>query len=232
MISNAFCSRLARQGSCEASLDLKVAKKFVRAGNWSIAPWCGNWANARQGRPAHSPREVAGRLAASLTSQKKERSPRQGSHSAHHSAPVVALIFGPRPSLLCRGHERKEASARPGTAPDQPGRLTSSWSGFRRDLGSPQNARSWAALQRLDIAQGRKVLLILDGPSGSGCVSRSTNLGNGEIDRRRPVERVRPAHAKQKLVLSEEALAKIRRFYNDDCNALQAVCGCGFGRAH
>jgi len=66
-------------------------------------------------RPAHSPAaEVRGGGPQALQAQ-KERS-RSPGPSAHHSAPVLGVIFGPKPRSYAVGHEPQRASARPAYA--------------------------------------------------------------------------------------------------------------------
>jgi len=153
---------------------------------------------------------VRRRLAAILTSKKRNGRARQGS-SAHHSARCVILRFPT--SLLCRGHEPQEASlalryaliSRP---------LTSSCQGFspptwkapktREDRRQPLHASNLRRAKSLLIPTGRSEAVRLS----------VRNLENGvKLIAPTSLKRVRPAPNAKQLVLSEST-GQIQEVYN------------------
>ena len=86
--------------------------------------------------------------------------------------------------------------------------------GFGAGLDTPKTKEITAALQRLGITEGSKVLLVLDAPSE--VVRRSVrNLSTVKLIAADQLNVFDLLHANT-LVLSEEALAKIQEVYGDD----------------
>jgi len=124
------------------------------------------------------------------------------------------VIFGPKPRSYAVAMNRKERRLALRTALISRAADIVVVKGFAADLEAPKTREIVAALQRLDIAAGAKVLLILDGPSEAVRLS-VRNLETVKLIAADQLNVFDLLNAKQ-LVLSEEALAKIQEVYNDD----------------
>jgi len=85
--------------------------------------------------------------------------------------------------------------------------------GFASGLESPKTREITAALQRLGVAPGAKVLLVLDGATETVKLS-VRNLATVKLIAADQLNVFDLLNA-SKLVLSEEALAKIQEVYGD-----------------
>jgi large subunit ribosomal protein L4 len=169
-------------------------------------------ANARQGTASTLTRaEVAGG-GRKPYKQKGTGRARQGSIRTP-LRPGGGIVFGPKPRSYELAMNRKERRLALRTALMSRTDDILVVKGFGSDLESPKTREITAALQRFGIEAGTKVLLVLDGASDA--VKRSV----------RNLEKVKLIAADQlnvfdllnagKLVVSEEALAKIQEVYGD-----------------
>ncbi|MFZ0406803.1 MAG: 50S ribosomal protein L4 [Cyanobium sp.] len=195
----------------KASLNLKVAKETSAASLLHRAV-VRQLANARQGTASTLTRaEVAGG-GRKPYKQKGTGRARQGSIRTP-LRPGGGVIFGPKPRSYELGMNRKERRLALRTALMSRSAHITVVKDFGQGLDTPRTKDITAALARFDIAAGAKVLLVIDGASDA--VKRSV----------RNLEKVKLIAADQlnvfdllnanKLVLNEEALAKIQEVYGD-----------------
>jgi len=196
----------------EASLDLKVAKKSSAAGLVHRAV-VRQLANARQGTASTLTRAEVRGGGRKPYKQKGTGRARQGSIRTP-LRPGGGVIFGPKPRSYAVAMNRKERRLALRTALVSRAADIVVVKGFAADLEAPKTREIVAALQRLDIAAGAKVLLILDAPSEAVRLS-VRNLETVKLIAADQLNVFDLLNAKQ-LVLSEEALAKIQEVYSDD----------------
>ncbi|MFN9638111.1 MAG: 50S ribosomal protein L4 [Synechococcaceae cyanobacterium] len=169
-------------------------------------------ANARQGTASTLTRaEVAGG-GRKPYKQKGTGRARQGSIRTP-LRPGGGIVFGPKPRSYELAMNRKERRLALRTALMSRTDDILVVKGFGSDLESPKTREITAAFQRFGIEAGTKVLLVLDGASDAVKLSV------------RNLEKVKLIAADQlnvfdllnagKLVVSEEALAKIQEVYGD-----------------
>jgi large subunit ribosomal protein L4 len=169
-------------------------------------------ANARQGTASTLTRaEVAGG-GRKPYKQKGTGRARQGSIRTP-LRPGGGIIFGPKPRSYELAMNRKERRLALRTALMSRTDDIVVVKGFGSELTAPKTREITAALQRLGIEAGSKVLLVLDGASEAVKLSV------------RNIEKVKLIAADQlnvfdllnagKLVVGEEALAKIQEVYGD-----------------
>jgi large subunit ribosomal protein L4 len=169
-------------------------------------------ANARQGTASTLTRaEVAGG-GRKPYKQKGTGRARQGSIRTP-LRPGGGIVFGPKPRSYELAMNRKERRLALRTALMSRANDILAVKGFGSGLDTPKTREITAALQRLGIEAGTKVLLVLDGASEAVKLSV------------RNLEKVKLIAADQlnvfdllnagKLVVSEEALAKIQEVYGD-----------------
>ena len=197
--------------SGKASLDLKVAKETTAADLLHRAV-VRQLAHARQGTASTLTRaEVAGG-GRKPYKQKGTGRARQGSIRTP-LRPGGGVVFGPKPRTYELGMNRKERRLALRTALMSRVEDLVVVKDFGSGLDSPKTREITAALGRFGIEAGAKVLLILD--DASEAVRLSV----------RNLEKVKLIAADQlnvfdllnasKLVVSEEALAKIQEVYGD-----------------
>jgi large subunit ribosomal protein L4 len=195
----------------KASLNLKVAKE-TSAANLLHRAVVRQLANARQGTASTLTRaEVAGG-GRKPYKQKGTGRARQGSIRTP-LRPGGGVIFGPKPRSYELGMNRKERRLALRTALMSRSADITVVKDFGKGLDTPKTKEIIAALGRFDIAANAKVLLVIDGASEAIKLSV------------RNLERVKLIAADQlnvfdllnanKLVLNEEALAKIQEVYGD-----------------
>ncbi|MCP9776029.1 50S ribosomal protein L4 [Cyanobium sp. HWJ4-Hawea] len=196
----------------KAALDLKVAKE-TSAHDLVHRAVVRQLAHARQGTASTLTRaEVAGG-GRKPYKQKGTGRARQGSIRTP-LRPGGGVVFGPKPRSYNLAMNRKERRSALRTAlMSRIGDITVV-KGFGAGIETPKTKEITAALQRLGIDAGAKVLVVLDGASDA--IRRSV----------RNLEKVKLIAADQlnvfdllnanKLVLSEEALTKIQEVYGDD----------------
>jgi large subunit ribosomal protein L4 len=169
-------------------------------------------ANARQGTASTLTRaEVAGG-GRKPYKQKGTGRARQGSIRTP-LRPGGGIVFGPKPRSYELAMNRKERRLALRTALMSRTNDILAVKGFGSGLDTPKTREISAALQRLGIEAGTKVLIVLDGASEAVKLSV------------RNLEKVKLIAADQlnvfdllnagKLVVSEEALAKIQEVYGD-----------------
>jgi large subunit ribosomal protein L4 len=169
-------------------------------------------ANARQGTASTLTRaEVAGG-GRKPYKQKGTGRARQGSIRTP-LRPGGGIVFGPKPRSYELAMNRKERRLALRTALMSRADDIVAVKGFGSGLDTPKTREITAALQRLGIEAGTKVLLVLDGATDAVKLSV------------RNLEKVKLIAADQlnvfdllnagKLVVSEEALAKIQEVYGD-----------------
>jgi large subunit ribosomal protein L4 len=169
-------------------------------------------ANARQGTASTLTRaEVAGG-GRKPYKQKGTGRARQGSIRTP-LRPGGGIVFGPKPRSYTLAMNRKERRLALRTALMSRVADITVVKGFAQGLESPKTREITAALQRFGIAADAKVLLVIDGASEEVRLSV------------RNLEKVKLIAADQlnvfdllnasKLVLNEEALAKIQEVYGD-----------------
>jgi large subunit ribosomal protein L4 len=196
----------------KASLNLKVAKE-TSAANLLHRAVVRQLANARQGTASTLTRaEVAGG-GRKPYKQKGTGRARQGSIRTP-LRPGGGVTFGPKPRSYELGMNRKERRLALRTALMSRNGDITVVRDFGQGLDTPKTKDIIAALARFDIAANAKVLLVIDGASDAVKLSV------------RNLERVKLIAADQlnvfdllnanKLVLNEEALAKIQEVYGDD----------------
>ena len=197
--------------SGQASLDLKVARETSAADLLHRAV-VRQLANARQGTASTLTRaEVAGG-GSKPYKQKGTGRARQGSIRTP-LRPGGGIVFGPKPRSYTLAMNRKERRLALRTALMSRVADITVVKGFAQGLESPKTREITAALQRFGIAADAKVLLVIDGASEEVRLSV------------RNLEKVKLIAADQlnvfdllnasKLVLNEEALAKIQEVYGD-----------------
>ena len=197
--------------SGQASLDLKVARETSAADLLHRAV-VRQLANARQGTASTLTRaEVAGG-GRKPYKQKGTGRARQGSIRTP-LRPGGGIVFGPKPRSSTLAMNRKERRLALRTALMSRVADITVVKGFAQGLESPKTREITAALQRFGIAADAKVLLVIDGASEEVRLSV------------RNLEKVKLIAADQlnvfdllnasKLVLNEEALAKIQEVYGD-----------------
>ena len=197
--------------SGQASLDLKVARETSAADLLHRAV-VRQLANARQGTASTlTLAEVAGGRRKPYK-QKGTGRARQGSIRTP-LRPGGGIVFGPKPRSYTLAMNRKERRLALRTALMSRVADITVVKGFAQGLESPKTRELTAALQRFGIAADAKVLLVIDGASEEVRLSV------------RNLEKVKLIAADQlnvfdllnasKLVLNEEALAKIQEVYGD-----------------
>jgi large subunit ribosomal protein L4 len=197
--------------SGQASLDLKVAREASAADLLHRAV-VRQLANARQGTASTLTRaEVAGG-GRKPYKQKGTGRARQGSIRTP-LRPGGGIVFGPKPRSYTLAMNRKERRLALRTALMSRVADITVVKGFAQGLESPKTREITAALQRFGIAADAKVLLVIEGASEEVRLSV------------RNLEKVKLIAADQlnvfdllnasKLVLNEEALAKIQEVYGD-----------------
>lgn len=195
----------------QASLDLKVARETSAADLLHRAV-VRQLANARQGTASTLTRaEVAGG-GRKPYKQKGTGRARQGSIRTP-LRPGGGIVFGPKPRSYNLAMNRKERRLALRTALMSRVADITVVKGFAQGLESPKTREITAALQRFGISADAKVLLVIDGASEEVRLSV------------RNLEKVKLIAADQlnvfdllnasKLVLNEEALAKIQEVYGD-----------------
>jgi large subunit ribosomal protein L4 len=197
--------------SGKADLSLSVAKESS-ANDLLHRAVVRQLANARQGTASTLTRaEVAGG-GRKPYKQKGTGRARQGSIRTP-LRPGGGIIFGPKPRSYELAMNRKERRLALRTALMSRTDDIVVVKGFGSELTAPKTREITAALQRLGIEAGSKVLLVLDGASEAVKLSV------------RNLEKVKLIAADQlnvfdllnagKLVVGEEALAKIQEVYGD-----------------
>ena len=196
----------------KAALDLKVAKE-TSANDLVHRAVVRQLANARQGTASTLTRaEVAGG-GRKPYKQKGTGRARQGSIRTP-LRPGGGVVFGPKPRSYTLAMNRKERRLALRTA--LMSRITDITvvKGFGAGLETPKTKEITAALQRLGIDAGAKVLLVLDGATEA--VRRSVrNLEKVKLIAADQLNVFDLLHANN-LVVSEEALAKIQEVYGND----------------
>ena len=195
----------------KASLDLKVAKETSAADLLHRAV-VRQLANARQGTASTLTRaEVAGG-GRKPYKQKGTGRARQGSIRTP-LRPGGGVVFGPKPRSYELGMNRKERRLALRTALMSRSADITVVKGFGTGLDTPKTKEVTAALSRFGIEAGAKVLVVLDAPSE--VVRRSVrNLEKVKLIAADQLNVFDLLHA-NKLVVSEEALAKIQEVYGD-----------------
>lgn len=169
-------------------------------------------ANARQGTASTLTRaEVAGG-GRKPYKQKGTGRARQGSIRTP-LRPGGGVIFGPKPRSYELAMNRKERRLALRTALMSRTDDIIVVQGFASGLESPKTREITAALQRLGVAPGAKVLLVLDGATETVKLS-VRNLATVKLIAADQLNVFDLLNA-SKLVLSEEALAKIQEVYGD-----------------
>lgn len=197
--------------SGQAPLDLKVAKPTSAKGLLHRAV-VRQLAHARQGTASTLTRaEVAGG-GRKPYKQKGTGRARQGSIRTP-LRPGGGVIFGPKPRSYAVAMNRKERRLALRTALMSRVADITVVKGFAEGLETPKTKEITAALARFGIEAGAKVLLVLD--DAPEVVRRSVrNLEKVKLIAADQLNVFDLLHA-HKLVLSEEALAKIQEVYGD-----------------
>jgi large subunit ribosomal protein L4 len=195
-----------------ASLDLKVAKE-TSANDLVHRAVVRQLAHARQGTASTLTRaEVAGG-GRKPYKQKGTGRARQGSIRTP-LRPGGGVVFGPKPRTYNLAMNRKERRLALRTALMSRTADITVVKGFASGLETPKTKEIIAALGRFGIADGTKVLVVLDAPSE--VVRRSVrNLEKVKLIAADQLNVFDLLHANS-LVVSEEALAKIQEVYGDD----------------
>ena len=195
----------------KAALELKVAKESS-ATDLVHRAVVRQLANARQGTASTLTRaEVAGG-GRKPYKQKGTGRARQGSIRTP-LRPGGGVVFGPKPRSYTVAMNRKERRLALRTALMSRIDDITVVKGFGAGLDTPKTKEITAALARLDIELGAKVLVVLDGASEA--VRRSVrNLEKVKLIAADQLNVFDLLHA-NKLVVSEEALAKIQEVYGD-----------------
>jgi large subunit ribosomal protein L4 len=197
--------------SGQASLDLKVARETSAADLLHRAV-LRQLANARQGTASTLTRaEVAGG-GRKPYKQKGTGRARQGSIRTP-LRPGGGIVFGPKPRSYTLAMNRKERRLALRTALMSRVADITVVKGFAQGLESPKTREITAALQRFGIAADAKVLLVIDGASEEVRLS-VRNLEKVKLIAADQLNVFDLLHA-SKLVLNEEALAKIQEVYGD-----------------
>ncbi len=196
----------------KASLDLKVAKETT-ANDLVHRAVVRQLANARQGTASTLTRaEVAGG-GRKPYKQKGTGRARQGSIRTP-LRPGGGVVFGPKPRSYTLGMNRKERRLALRTALMSRGADLVVVKGFAEGLTAPKTKEIIAGLGRLGIAEGAKVLLVLNSPSDVVRLS-VRNLEKVKLIAADQLNVFDLLHASS-LVVSDEALAKIQEVYGDD----------------
>jgi large subunit ribosomal protein L4 len=197
--------------SGKASLDLKVAKETSAADLLHRAV-VRQLANARQGTASTLTRaEVAGG-GRKPYKQKGTGRARQGSIRTPLK-PGGGVVFGPKPRSYELAMNRKERRLALRTALMSRVADIVAVKGFGSELNTPKTKEIIAALGRFGIQADTKVLLILDNASEAVRLS-VRNLEKVRLIAADQLNVFDLLHA-SKLVVSEEALAKIQEVYGD-----------------
>ena len=197
--------------SGKASLDLKVAKETSAADLLHRAV-VRQLANARQGTASTLTRaEVAGG-GRKPYKQKGTGRARQGSIRTPLK-PGGGVVFGPKPRSYELAMNRKERRLALRTALMSRAADIVAVKGFGSELDTPKTKEITAALGRFGIQADTKVLLILDNASEAVRLS-VRNLKKVRLIAADQLNVFDLLHA-SKLVVSEEALAKIQEVYGD-----------------
>jgi large subunit ribosomal protein L4 len=197
--------------SGKASLDLKVAKETSAADLLHRAV-VRQLANARQGTASTLTRaEVAGG-GRKPYKQKGTGRARQGSIRTPLK-PGGGVVFGPKPRSYELAMNRKERRLALRTALMSRVADIVAVKGFGSELDTPKTKEITAALGRFGIQADTKVLLILDNASEAIRLS-VRNLEKVRLIAADQLNVFDLLHA-SKLVVSEEALAKIQEVYGD-----------------
>jgi large subunit ribosomal protein L4 len=197
--------------SGKASLDLKVAKETSAADLLHRAV-VRQLANARQGTASTLTRaEVAGG-GRKPYKQKGTGRARQGSIRTPLK-PGGGVVFGPKPRSYELAMNRKERRLALRTALMSRVADIVAVKGFGSELDTPKTKEIIAALGRFGIQADTKVLLILDNASEAVRLS-VRNLEKVRLIAADQLNVFDLLHA-SKLVVSEEALAKIQEVYGD-----------------
>ena len=196
----------------KAALELKVAKESS-ATDLVHRAVVRQLANARQGTASTLTRaEVAGG-GRKPYKQKGTGRARQGSIRTP-LRPGGGVVFGPKPRSYTLAMNRKERRLALRTALMSRIDDITVVKGFGVGLDTPKTKEITAGLGRLGIEAGTKVLVVLDGASEA--VRRSVrNLEKVKLIAADQLNVFDLLHA-NKLVVSEEALAKIQEVYGDD----------------
>jgi large subunit ribosomal protein L4 len=196
----------------KASLDLKVAKETT-ANALVHRAIVRQLANARQGTASTLTRaEVAGG-GRKPYKQKGTGRARQGSIRTP-LRPGGGVVFGPKPRSYTLGMNRKERRLALRTALMSRSADLVVVKGFAEGLSAPKTKEIIAGLGRLGIAEGAKVLVVLDSPSDVVRLS-VRNLEKVKLIAADQLNVFDLLHASS-LVVSDEALAKIQEVYGDD----------------
>jgi large subunit ribosomal protein L4 len=195
----------------KAALDLKVAKESS-ATDLVHRAVLRQLAHARQGTASTLTRaEVAGG-GRKPYKQKGTGRARQGSIRTP-LRPGGGVVFGPKPRTYNLAMNRKERRLALRTALMSRVADIVVVEGFGADLDTPKTQAITAALARLGIAAGAKVLVVLDSPSE--VVRKSMrNLEKVKLiaaDQLNVFDLLNASH----LLVSKEALAKIQEVYGD-----------------
>jgi large subunit ribosomal protein L4 len=195
----------------KAALDLKVAKESS-ATDLVHRAVLRQLAHARQGTASTLTRaEVAGG-GRKPYKQKGTGRARQGSIRTP-LRPGGGVVFGPKPRSYNLAMNRKERRLALRTALMSRVADIVVVDGFGADLDTPKTQAITAALARLGIAAGAKVLVVLDNPSE--VVRKSMrNLEKVKLiaaDQLNVFDLLNASH----LLVSKEALAKIQEVYGD-----------------
>jgi large subunit ribosomal protein L4 len=195
----------------KAALDLKVAKE-TSANDLVHRAVVRQLAHARQGTASTLTRaEVAGG-GRKPYKQKGTGRARQGSIRSP-LRPGGGVVFGPKPRSYSLAMNRKERRLALRTALMSRIDDIIVVKGFGADLQSPKTKEITAALSRFGIEDGVKVLVILDNASEAVRLS-VRNLQAVKLIAADQLNVFDLLNAR-KLVLSEEALAKIQEVYGD-----------------
>jgi large subunit ribosomal protein L4 len=195
----------------KASLELKVAKESS-ATDLVHRAVVRQLAHARQGTASTLTRaEVAGG-GRKPYKQKGTGRARQGSIRTP-LRPGGGVVFGPKPRSYNLAMNRKERRLALRTALMSRLEDLVVVKGFGAGMEAPKTSEIIAGLGRLGIEAGAKVLVVLDGPSE--VVRKSVrNLEKVKLIAADQLNVFDLLHA-NKLVVSEEALAKIQEVYGD-----------------
>ena len=197
--------------SGQASLDLQVARETSAASLLHRAV-VRQLANARQGTASTLTRaEVAGG-GRKPYKQKGTGRARQGSIRTP-LRPGGGIVFGPKPRSYALAMNRKERRLALRTALMSRVADITVVKNFGQGLDSPKTREITAALQRFGIAADTKVLLVIDGASEEVRLS-VRNLKKVKLIAADQLNVFDLLNA-SKLVLNEEALAKIQEVYGD-----------------
>ena len=196
----------------KASPDLRVAKE-ASAGGLLQRAVVRQLAHARQCTACSLTRAEVRGGGRKPYKQKGTGRARQGSIRTP-LRPGGGVVFGPKPRTYSLAMNRKERRLALRTALISRATDMVVVQGFGAALEQPKTREIVAALQRWDIPAGTKVLLVLDAPTDVVRLS-VRNLENVKLIAADQLNVFDLLNAR-KLVLSEEALAKIQEVYGDD----------------